>query len=55
MSKETQGGKEKVMNYLKISLHENDKGESDAQEEVSLRPQGRWRMKERSAIKMNLG
>ena len=34
-----------------MSLWENDKGESDAQEEASLRFQGRQRMNELSAIK----
>ena len=51
MSKETQIGKEKGLNQLKLSLWENDKGESDTEEEASLRPQGLQRMKEKSAIK----
>ena len=55
MSKETQIGKEKGLNQLKLALWENDKGKSDAQEEASLRLQGRWRMKEWSAIKRNPG
>ena len=34
-------GKEKGLNQLKLSLWENDKGESDAQEEASLRLLGK--------------
>ena len=40
-SKVTQIGKEKGLNQLKLSLWENDTGESDAQEEASFKTSGK--------------